>query len=144
LFISGELIEFQGGQIGVASEAGVGSTFVFYVRARRCNAPEQAKPAAARPLNERAQSEIINAAQVSKTQGSTPSGNGTPELPPPLKHILIVEDNILNQKVLLKQLRSAGCIVSVANHGGEALAFLENSRFWSGKEATGTKTSQSS
>ncbi len=31
---------------------------------------------------------------------------------------------MINQKVLSKQLRSTGCVVHVANHGGEALDFL--------------------
>jgi CheY-like chemotaxis protein len=50
---------------------------------------------------------------------------------------LIVEDNIVNQKVLSKQLRSAGCTVHVANHGGEALSFLSKTRFWAGNENNG-------
>lgn len=33
----------QGGEIGVASEAGVGSTFAFYVKARRSTAPADDK-----------------------------------------------------------------------------------------------------
>jgi hypothetical protein len=40
LFISRELASRQGGQIGVASEPGVGSTFAFYVQAQRCSPPE--------------------------------------------------------------------------------------------------------
>ena len=34
LFISRQLTELQGGEIGVASEAGVGSTSAFYVKPR--------------------------------------------------------------------------------------------------------------
>jgi CheY-like chemotaxis protein len=52
-------------------------------------------------------------------------------LPDPL-HILIVEDNIVNQKVLAKQLRKLGCVVSVANHGLECLKFLAGTRWWRG------------
>lgn len=47
----------------------------------------------------------------------------------PLK-ILIVEDNLVNQRVLQKQLRNNGCITHVANHGGEALDKLRESTFW--------------
>jgi CheY-like chemotaxis protein len=47
-------------------------------------------------------------------------------------HILLVEDNHINQKVLSKQLRSNGCTVYVANHGGEALEFLTKTNLWNG------------
>ena len=50
-------------------------------------------------------------------------------------HILLVEDNILNQKVLSKQLVKAGCTVHVANHGGEAIDFLPRTRLWSNKRS---------
>jgi CheY-like chemotaxis protein len=56
---------------------------------------------------------------------------------PPQKHVLIVEDNLVNQKVLAKQLRTIGYAVHVANHGQEALNFLEKSRFWHDKAETG-------
>lgn len=45
-------------------------------------------------------------------------------------HVLIVEDNIVNQTVLAKQLSKAGCIVTIANHGLEALERLEETRLW--------------
>jgi CheY-like chemotaxis protein len=44
-------------------------------------------------------------------------------------HVLLVEDNIINQQVLGKQLKKAGCHVSVANHGLEALETLERETF---------------
>jgi CheY-like chemotaxis protein len=43
--------------------------------------------------------------------------------------VLLVEDNIINQKVLSKQLKKAGCNVEVANHGLEALESLEKKAF---------------
>jgi CheY-like chemotaxis protein len=62
-----------------------------------------------------------------KTPELAPS---TPKLPNtrPNYHILLVEDNLINQKVLSKQLRSVGCVVHVANHGGEALDFLSKTK----------------
>lgn len=44
LFISKRLAELHGGQIGVASEAGVGSSFGFFVRARRVAPPPPMPP----------------------------------------------------------------------------------------------------
>jgi CheY-like chemotaxis protein len=44
-------------------------------------------------------------------------------------HVLLVEDNLINQQVLRKQLKKAGCHVSVANHGLEALESLEKNTF---------------
>ncbi|RMZ67557.1 sensory transduction histidine kinase [Pyrenophora seminiperda CCB06] len=49
---------------------------------------------------------------------------------PETLHVLIVEDNLVNQRVLSKQLHNLGCIVSVANHGREALDFLPRTTFW--------------
>jgi CheY-like chemotaxis protein len=51
--------------------------------------------------------------------------------------ILVVEDNLVNQQVLAKQLRKAGFIVYLANHGGEALELVKESRFWKGREDDG-------
>lgn len=39
-------------------------------------------------------------------------------------HILVVEDNLVNQKVLVKQLRMHRYSTTVANHGQEALDIL--------------------
>jgi CheY-like chemotaxis protein len=40
-----------------------------------------------------------------------------------------VEDNLVNQKVLAKQLKKAGCTISTANNGLEALAHLETTEY---------------
>lgn len=44
-------------------------------------------------------------------------------------HILIVEDNLVNQRVLAKQMRHLGLQVAVANHGGEALEYLRGTSY---------------
>jgi CheY-like chemotaxis protein len=49
---------------------------------------------------------------------------------PDTLHVLVVEDNLINQRVLAKQLRNLGCVVSVANHGQEALDFLPKTSLW--------------
>lgn len=116
LFISQKLTEKQGGEIGVCSDAGKGSTFAFYVKARRTE-PENAAVASKihRPVAIRSKS--------------------TPRLLAPVHeldeiHVLLVEDNIVNQKVLCKQLTKAGCTVYIANHGVEALNFLRETDTW--------------
>jgi CheY-like chemotaxis protein len=62
--------------------------------------------------------------------------------PPVTMHVLVVEDNLVNQRVLAKQLRNLGCVVSVANHGREALEFLEKTKFWNRKPDRASPTSR--
>jgi len=130
LFISRELTELQGGEIGVASEAGKGSTFAFYVKARRSS-----DPAVAEALQESAiQGVGVRGSAV--TSKNAPAAKPAPPSVPvkdrsdKTKHILVVEDNLVNQRVLQKQLKNLGCIVHVANHGGEALDRLRTSSYW--------------
>lgn len=104
LFISKELTEKQCGEIGVSSVLGEGSTFGFYVKARRV---------------ERRPRTIDELVQDRGEGGSSPQS----------LHVLLVEDNIINQQVLSKQLKKAGCEVDVANHGLEALDILEEKAF---------------
>lgn len=44
-------------------------------------------------------------------------------------HVLVVEDNLVNQKVLVKQLMKAGCVTSTADNGVWALKHLVKTRF---------------
>lgn len=118
LFISQKLTEKQGGEIGVASEAGKGSTFAFYVKARRT---EPDNGAATSKIRQTPSIES-GSLQISTESHSSDINN---------MHVLLVEDNIVNQKVLCKQLTTAGCIVHIANHGVEALECIRNSDLWS-------------
>ena len=145
LFISRELVELQGGEIGVASRAGEGSTFAFYIKARRSTAPiddvDQFPGAGARKPStgkHTIPTSLKGVAPSSQTSKTSLSQNLVRK--DTLK-ILIVEDNLINQKVLSKQLRNMGCIVHVANHGRECLDRLRESTFWKGNGRDGLEIS---
>jgi CheY-like chemotaxis protein len=166
LFISRELTELQGGEIGVSSKRGVGSTFAFYVKARRVNNMSHDTPAA-NSINSlrRASSNMGSAVTIesrkksgesavfrSNTTGNKGVKRHSAHPPMPIlpsmttldyskMKVLIVEDNLVNQRVLSKQLKNAGFAVEVANHGGEALDILKLSTFWTGREQDGTELS---
>ncbi|CAK7228217.1 hypothetical protein SBRCBS47491_006827 [Sporothrix bragantina] len=216
LYISRNLTELQGGQIGVASTKDEGSTFAFYVKSRKvsstplgiqpgtsnitsiiseptpaahessviayqtggskdgpgsCTCQTKAAPTASNllpnvpspplllgqpPLSDsigeksaspasgiNAQVPVSVTATATATTApttatTTAAANDAP--PPPAKRatdsstsawgdmptldVLIVEDNIVNQRVLQRQLDKCGNRTMVANHGGEALDIL--------------------
>ncbi|KAL8709688.1 MAG: hypothetical protein Q9220_005628 [cf. Caloplaca sp. 1 TL-2023] len=131
LFISRELVELQGGQIGVSSMSGEGSTFAFYVTSRRSTAPQEAlDQLPSIGLRSEKGSEPVPS-KPTKAKGAAPSATRA-QLG---LRVLIVEDNLVNQRVLQRQLRNLGCTVVVANHGGECLARLKESNFWAGHGA---------
>lgn len=125
LFISRELTELQGGRIGVASTAGVGSTFAFFVKSQRAVAPPPAQ----------ADNWLVDSNAAQKTVP------GRRKSALQRYSILVVEDNVVNQKVLSMQLRKLGHEVHVASHGGEALQFLQRTRHWHDNSASDTELS---
>lgn len=154
LFISRQLAELHGGQIGVSSQAGMGSTFGFFIQCRRTIS--SSRPVLHRTITSQSTDHVEKnrdlVASVSgldikpptskeilaETPGTTipkattPSAALTMSVPVesgPL-HILVVEDNIVNQKVLAKQLRKAGCIVSTADNGRFALTELKKTTYY--------------
>ncbi|TVY16004.1 Histidine protein kinase 1 [Lachnellula arida] len=164
LFISRQLTEMHGGEIGVASERGKGSTFQFYIKTRRTTPPLTDVPERADLQLLVREDELREACGVESTalqdEPQTPNlkidvslslVSPIPVSPSPLPpspvspafyfprsfHILVVEDNLVNQKVVSKQLRKAGHIVNVANHGKEALNFIRRTEYW--EDSTGEK-----
>jgi len=132
LFISRELTELQGGEIGVESEAGKGSIFSFYVAARRSSPPPDNSgiPLVHRASDSKGKKEITAMASKEDKHGKTLTTPTPAASAAPLKKkVLIVEDNLVNQKVLSKQLKNLGTEVHVANHGGEALEKLRQSTY---------------
>ncbi|KAG7141212.1 Hybrid signal transduction histidine kinase K like protein [Verticillium longisporum] len=151
LFISRMLTELQGGQIGVVSKEGLGSTFSFFIKCRKTAMPAEESSVAANraarpgrvstPTTPPPPTRMIRrpshrpAADASQSPGPVPASGPTPSKTG--HDVLIVEDNIVNQKVLQRQLKNCGNVTHVANHGGEALDALEKCRFWTGKESEG-------
>jgi PAS domain S-box-containing protein len=134
LFISRELAELHGGRIGISSELGYGSTFDFYVKGRR---PE--KNRGPNPSNDACDSatpvlkleDQIPAEPAASTPVTEESAHGVKKNPIISSdvHVLIVEDNLINQKILAKLIRKQGWSVTVANHGEEALVEI-NASAW--------------
>lgn len=145
LYISRQLAELHGGQIGVGSEAGVGSTFAFYVRCRKATSPQAAMEQTQNVHTRRSLSVLKEELPLRPNKTSLV---GASSIAPPVPaldwnqiYVLIVEDNLVNQKVLSKQLKKLGCTVEVADHGGIALAYIEKTRYWRGRQQDGNTLS---
>lgn len=103
LAISKRLAMLMGGEVGVESERGKGSTFWFTVRLGKGRQPELMQP-----------------------------GNGRREIDIEAirgARILLAEDSLFNQQVASEFLKDAGAIVSTANNGKEALDLLYRQHF---------------
>ncbi|KAF2447736.1 aerobic respiration control sensor protein arcB [Karstenula rhodostoma CBS 690.94] len=131
LFISRQLAELHGGQVGVSSEAGVGSTFGFFIQGRKAPTPKRPGIMGPTPLM-RPQETIATHASV-RSNSSPASISSTARSGPSVDDsdlaVLIVEDNLVNQRVLSKQLKKAGCTVYTADNGFLALEVLATTSF---------------
>ena len=106
LTIAKHLCELMGGEIDVRSRVHEGSTFSFSVTCHLAGETDAALERAATP-----------AAQA----GSDAYAEGA--------HILVVEDNLINQKVARGLLRRLGHRAEVAQSGRDALTLLERQQF---------------
>ncbi|KAF2822202.1 putative histidine kinase HHK16p [Ophiobolus disseminans] len=134
LFISRQLTELHGGQVGVLSEAGAGSTFGFFLQCKRMSSNCSPSSFSRRPLTETHTLEHIEASRgLAASVSITHPPKVKYKAPPPEDgdklHILIVEDNLVNQRVLSKQLTKAGCVTSTADNGLFALDHLATTTF---------------
>ncbi len=107
LAISKKLAEMMGGNIGVESEEGRGSTFWFTVRLRKGD-PESQGCMEDNPQALGEFDEIASPLNEIHLQG----------------RILVVEDNPVNQQVILGMLRKLGLQAEAVNNGQEAVEVL--------------------
>jgi signal transduction histidine kinase/CheY-like chemotaxis protein len=96
LAITRRLVEMHGGKIRVESEVGKGSTFFVTLVFGEAALPEPAP-------------KVLSHAAVARSGA----------------RLLLVEDNLVNQKVVLAMLRKKGYHIEIANDGREALEKLD-------------------
>ncbi|KAH7105199.1 hypothetical protein BKA62DRAFT_827312 [Auriculariales sp. MPI-PUGE-AT-0066] len=109
LFVCRHIISLLNGFIDVESAKGAGCTFLFSIPIER-----------AEPQSER-QQQPWKTRLLGRSPRPSPDPTRTISSAMRPRHILIVEDNIINQKVLCRQLQARGFHTSVANDGQEAL-----------------------
>lgn len=102
LTISKQLVELQGGTISVDSEEGEGSTFMVELTFDKGNATAEVKE----PADKEADAHGITGLKV-----------------------LLAEDNVVNQKVMIRFLERWNIEMEVVNNGEEALEVLKHSNF---------------
>jgi PAS domain S-box-containing protein len=104
LAVTANLVEMMGGQIGVESQPGKGSTFHFTVRFARPPPSEQAHDRPSHPVER------------------------LPSSPRPLR-VLLAEDTPANQKLIVRLISKRGHAVQVAANGQEALDLVRQQDF---------------
>ena len=131
LSISKRLVELMNGSIDVHSVEGVGSEFSISLRAAEVSASESDKildAACCKPIHH------LNEATEADTELQTDPdlSRAQTEIQPVLAtnlHILVAEDNAINQLLFQTQLESLGYRCTLVGDGLEALSALENTQY---------------
>jgi CheY-like chemotaxis protein len=108
LAITRRLAQLMGGEVGVQSELGQGSCFWFTARLQQATGPVPADVGVGLGLNRSAHGQLPQPRH--RLVGA---------------HVLLAEDNLVNQEVACEVLRAAGLVVDVAGDGAQALALAQ-------------------
>ncbi|MCK6553683.1 ATP-binding protein [Candidatus Binatia bacterium] len=106
LAISAKLVDLMGGRMWVESDLGRGSAFHFAAKLRKATAVRKPAPAVVAPPSPTAVAPATRAL-----------------------HVLVAEDNAINQKLIVRVLEKLGHTAVVAADGNAALAALDRERF---------------
>jgi signal transduction histidine kinase/CheY-like chemotaxis protein len=110
LTISARLVELMGGQIGVVSEPGAGSTFFFTVRLAPARTATNVSPHRSGEVH--ALASALNPALMMRSM-----------------RILVAEDNVVNQKLVSELLRREGHSIVVVGDGHRAVEAVRGEAF---------------
>lgn len=151
LTICKNLLDLMHGRISLESNVGVGTRATFWIPFNKPSGPAEAGLANAGAIPDRLQSELsmsCNSSEYDQIVGTPPASDGMQggssgsrrarfgissssspdqELPPSERakiHILVVEDNPINQKIATKTIGRLGFQVTAAWNGKEALEYL--------------------
>jgi CheY-like chemotaxis protein len=126
-------------------------TFAFYVKTRKATPSDVLRLQHGESASTSGRNLTSGAPETRRLSGGL--GRITsPKSPPPtlepassprkaMPSVILVEDNLINQTVLSKQLRRLGCTVHIANHGVEALDLVKTTRFWREQNGVGIDVS---
>jgi PleD family two-component response regulator len=122
----------MGGSINVKSKAGKGSTFTFFVTCQKDIQPQPHTSDLTMPVNQQHLYDVVTAGQGKETIVKTENRKWQLSEQFALAHpfnILVAEDNLINQKLILRVLNKLGYQPDLANDGQEVLNIVSKKTY---------------